>query len=84
MQNMMGLITKQEAIDLINGLHSYDDKFFVENLAKALSSTGKLNTRHLSCFINIFSQQENINKVILQKEMCLTNQRLSLKLFRNI
>ena len=50
MYNMMGLITKQEAIDLINGLHSYDDKFFVENMAKSLSGTGKLNTQTFELF----------------------------------
>lgn len=50
MYNMMGLITKQETTDLINGLHSYDDKFFVENLAKALSSKGKLNTMEFELF----------------------------------
>jgi hypothetical protein len=59
MQNMMGLITKQEAIDLINGLHSYDDKFFVENLAKALSTTGKLNTQTFELFYkHIFPTRE--------------------------
>lgn len=50
MYNMMGLITKQETTDLINGLHSYDDKFFVENLAKALSSKGNLNTMEFELF----------------------------------
>lgn len=50
MNNMMGLITKQETTDLINGLHSYDDKFFVDNLAKALSNKGKLNTMEFELF----------------------------------
>lgn len=59
MHNMMGLITKQEVIDLINGLHSYDDKFFVDNMAKALSDTGKLNTQTFELFYkHIFSTKE--------------------------
>jgi len=59
MNNMMGLITKQEVIDLINRLHSYDDKFFVENMAKALSSTGKLNTQTFELFYkHTFSTKE--------------------------
>ena len=59
MYNMMGLITKQETIDLINGLHSYDDKFFVENMAKALSGTGNLNTMNFELFYNhIFPTRE--------------------------
>lgn len=59
MYNMMGLITKQETKDLINGLHSYDDKFFVDNLAKALSSKGKLNTQKFDLFYKeIFPTRE--------------------------
>lgn len=52
MKNMMGLITKQKTKDLINGLHSYDDKFFVDNVAKALSSKNKLNTMEFELFYN--------------------------------
>jgi hypothetical protein len=59
MYNMMGLITKQEVEDLINGLHSYDDKFFVENLAKSLSSKGNLNTMDFELFYqHIFPTRE--------------------------
>jgi len=50
MYNMMGLITKKEVIDLLNGLHSYDDKFFVNNIAKTLSGTGNLNTMEFELF----------------------------------
>jgi len=59
MYNMMGLITKQKTIDLINGLHSYDDKFFVENLAKTLSYKNNLNTMEFELFYShIFPTKE--------------------------
>lgn len=50
MNNMMGLISKQEAKDVINSLHTFDDKFFVEQVAKAFKETGKLNTQTFELF----------------------------------
>ena len=39
--------------------HSYDDKFFVENLAKALSNKNNLNTMEFELFYkHIFSTKE--------------------------
>lgn len=59
MNNMMGLISKQEAKDVINSLHSYDDKFFVEQVAKAFRETGKLNTQKFELFYqNVFPAKE--------------------------
>lgn len=59
MYNMMGLISKQEVGDIINGLHSYDDKFFVKRVAEAFKDTGALKTQSFELFYkNTFPTSE--------------------------